>query len=76
MSSPLIPILPEVQAYLARAHASFIDGEQCAPRVDARRTLRATLQDGIAARADYARAITAWRLRSAADNDAHAPDTP
>jgi len=45
MSSPLIPILPEVQAYLARAHGSFIDGEQCAPRGDARRTLRNPADD-------------------------------
>lgn len=32
--------------------------------LDARRTLRATLLDGLAARADHAKAATAWRLRT------------
>jgi cobalt-zinc-cadmium efflux system outer membrane protein len=32
--------------------------------LDARRTLRATVLDGLAARADHAKAATAWRLRT------------
>ena len=38
--------------------------------LDARRTLRSTLIDALAARADHAKAIGAWQLRSADDTSA------
>jgi len=41
--------------------------------IDARRTLRAVLLEAIAARADHARALTAWQLRRRDPADTDSP---
>ncbi|SDH91935.1 aldehyde dehydrogenase family protein [Pseudomonas panipatensis] len=45
MTSPLIQPLASVEAFLARSHASFIDGEQRLPGGETRRTLRNPADD-------------------------------
>ena len=58
-------ILPGARRVAESAELAYRKGAlSLTDLLDARRTLRATLLDGLAARADHAKAATAWRLRT------------
>lgn len=58
-------ILPRARAVADRAELAYQRGATpLSDLLDARRTLRATLLDALAARAEHARAWGAWRLRT------------
>lgn len=58
-------ILPRARQVAAQAELAYAKGALALnDLLDARRTLRATGLDALAARADHAKAATAWRLRT------------
>ncbi len=58
-------ILPRAREVASQAEFAYAKGSLALnDLLDARRTLRAVGLDELAARADYAKAITAWRLRT------------
>jgi cobalt-zinc-cadmium efflux system outer membrane protein len=58
-------ILPRARQVAAQAELAYAKGALALnDLLDARRTLRATGLDALAARADHAKAVTAWRLRT------------
>jgi len=58
-------ILPSARRVAESAELAYRKGAlSLTDLLDARRTLRATVLDGLAARADHAKAATAWRLRT------------
>jgi cobalt-zinc-cadmium efflux system outer membrane protein len=58
-------ILPRARRVAESAELAYRKGAlSLTDLLDARRTLRATLLDALAARADHAKAVTAWRLRT------------
>ena len=60
-------IVPRARQVAAMAELAYSRGAlTLTDLIEARRTLRAVLLDELAARADYARAHTAWQLRQAA----------
>jgi cobalt-zinc-cadmium efflux system outer membrane protein len=67
-------IVPRAQEVAQGAEYAFGRGAMSLTElIDARRTLRAVLLEAIAARADHARALTAWQLRRREPAD---PDSP
>jgi cobalt-zinc-cadmium efflux system outer membrane protein len=60
-------IVPRARRVAAMAELAYTQGAlTLTDLIEARRTLRAVLLDELAARADHARAATAWQLRQAA----------
>lgn len=58
-------ILPRARQVAAQAELAYVKGALALnDLLDARRTLRATGLEALAVRADYAKAVTAWRLRT------------
>lgn len=58
-------ILPRARKVAEQAEFAYIKGALALnDLLDARRTLRTTGLDALAARTDYAKAVTAWRLRT------------
>jgi cobalt-zinc-cadmium efflux system outer membrane protein len=67
-------ILPRARKVAEGAELAFSKGAMSlTDLLDARRTLRATLLDALAARTEYARAAGAWQLRTQADASSPAP---
>jgi cobalt-zinc-cadmium efflux system outer membrane protein len=67
-------IVPRAEEVAQGAEYAFGRGAMSLTElIDARRTLRAVLLEAIAARADHARALTAWQLRRREPAD---PDSP
>jgi cobalt-zinc-cadmium efflux system outer membrane protein len=73
-------IVPRSREVLQRAEAAYARGAlPLTDLLDARRTLRSTLLEALAVRADLAKAIGAWQLRTAAPRpatDASPKSTP
>lgn len=64
-------IVPRARRATEQAELAYAKGAlPLTDLLDARRTLRSTLIDALAARADHAKAIGAWQLRSADDTPA------
>jgi cobalt-zinc-cadmium efflux system outer membrane protein len=60
-------ILPRARQLAALAEAAYGKGAMAlTDLIDARRTLRSVLLEDVAARAEHARALSAWQLRAAA----------
>ncbi len=60
-------VLPRARQVLAQAELAYSKGAlSLTDLLDARRTLRSSLLDALAAQADFAKAQGSWRLRSAA----------
>lgn len=67
-------ILPRARRVAEGAELAYRKGAlSLTDLLDARRTLRATLLDAVAARSDHAKAIGAWQLRTQAAQTASAP---
>ncbi len=67
-------ILPRARKVADGAELAYSKGAMSlTDLLDARRTLRATLLDALAARADYAKATGAWQLRTQAEASTAAP---
>lgn len=67
-------IVPRARRATAQAELAYAKGAlPLTDLLDARRTLRSTLLDALAARADQAKAIGAWQLRSADITSAKTP---
>lgn len=67
-------IVPRARRATEQAELAYARGAlPLTDLLDARRTLRSTLLDALAARADHAKAIGAWQLRSADDMPAKTP---
>jgi cobalt-zinc-cadmium efflux system outer membrane protein len=70
-------ILPRAEEVAQAAEYAYGRGATSLTElIDARRTLRAVLLEAIAARADHARALTAWRLRRMASIDTADREAP
>ena len=68
-------VLPQARQVAERAELAYTKGAlSLTDLLDARRTLRATLLDVLAARADHAKAWGAWRLRTQPEALGLAPD--
>lgn len=60
-------IVPQARQVLAMAEQAYVKGAMSLTELlEARRTLRAALIEDLTARADHARALTAWQLRTGA----------
>jgi len=67
-------ILPRARKVAEGAELAFSKGAMSlTDLLDARRTLRTTLLDALAARTDYARAAVAWQLRTQPDASSPSP---
>ena len=67
-------IVPRARRAAAQAELAYAKGAlPLTDLLDARRTLRSTLLDALAARTDHAKAMGAWQLRSADDTPAKTP---
>jgi len=70
-----VDILPRARKVAEGAELAYSKGAMSlTDLLDARRTLRATLLDALAARTDYAKAAGAWQLRTRPEATASAPN--